>query len=221
METLNTAFRDRSFTAVRGSLHPEYSLATFDEEREIRDAYWDVQEGDVVVDVGASYGAYTLPACAVGATVIAFEPEPRIFTDLAANLRLNSWFESRGHPFNLGLWDEDGVRVAMESYAPHWPKQTISGPYQMTTLDRFALLNPGLLGQRLDWLKVDVEGAEERVLRGGAGIIGRFRPKILVECHTFLDPQLKDRVISLLRSIHPGYTCRELERPPCVVLVVR
>ena len=220
LETLTVTFRDRSFIVARGSLHPGYSFFTFEEERDIRETYWDVKEGQVVVDVGASYGSYSLTACVMGATVIAFEPEPLVFADLMTNLRLNGWLETRGHAFNAGLWDETAERVPMESYAPHWPKQTISGPYRMTSLDKFSLMNPALLGQRIDWIKVDVEGAEERVLRGGAGCIRRFRPRMLVECHTFLDPELKDRVVSQLRSIHPDYTFLELERTPCVTLVI-
>lgn len=214
-------FRDRSFTVAKGNLHPEYSLFTFEEEeREIRETYWDVREGEVVVDVGASYGSYTLAACAMGAHVLAFEPEPLVYPDLVQNLKLNGWHGTRGHAFNIGLWDEDSVQVSMGIYAPHWPKHTISGPYSMTSLDQFVLTHPDLLYRRLDWLKVDVEGAEEHVLRGGAYTIGRLRPKMLVECHTFLDPQLKGRVVSLLHSIHPDYIIKEVDRPPCVMLVV-
>ena len=220
LETRTVSFRDRSFTVAKGSLHPEYSFFTFDEERAIREAHWDVQEGDVVVDIGASYGSYTLPACAVGAIVIAFEPEQLVFTDLVVNLKLNGWLDTQGQAFNIGLWDEDSVRVSMETYAPHWPKHTISGLYDMTSLDQFVLMHPELLGRRLDWLKIDVEGAEEQVLRGGLETIRRFRPKLLVECHTFLDPQLKDRVVSLLGSLHPDYRVQEVDRAPCVMLVV-
>jgi hypothetical protein len=43
---------------------------------------------------------------------------------------------------------------------------------------------------------------------------------MLVECHTFLDPGVKDRIVSLLQSIHPDYAIRELDRPPCVTLAV-
>ena len=218
--TKDETFRGQPFSVAKGSLHPEYSSFTFDEERDIRETYWNVREGDVVLDVGASYGSYTLPACAVGATVVAFEPEPLVFTDFVQNLQLNGWLRTRCHPFNLGLWDEDAVKVSMATYAPHWPQHTISGPYQMVTLDRFALTHPELLGRRLDWLKVDVEGAEEQVLRGGIETIRRFRPKLLVECHVFLDSQLKDRVVSLLKSIHLDYIIRELDRPPCIMLVV-
>ena len=67
--------------------HPEYSYFTFEgEERDFRDVYWDVKDGDVVFDVGASYGTYTLSARAMGATVYSFEPE-KIIRDFIEDLR--------------------------------------------------------------------------------------------------------------------------------------
>lgn len=220
METHAEAFRGRAFQVARGSLHPEFSDHLMDEERDLREKYWDVKEGDVVVDVGASYGSYTLSACAMGATVVAFEPEPSIYRDLVANLHLNGWYGTRAHVFDFGLWDGE-AKIPMQTYAPHWPAHTISGPYDMTTLDLVASMNPDLLWKRLDWVKVDVEGAEEHVLRGGISTIRKFHPKMLVECHTFLDAGILPRVEELLRSIHPDYLFEEIPRPPCVMLVVR
>jgi hypothetical protein len=46
------------------------------------------------------------------------------------------------------------------------------------TLDRFCAANAI---DRLDFVKADVEGAELRVLQGGADTIERFRPKLLLE----------------------------------------
>lgn len=205
---------------TRGALHPEFSFYTFEEEeRDIREQHWNVQEGDVVVDVGASYGSYTLTACAMGAKMVyAFEPERLVYHDLVRNLEINEGFANRALPLNFGLWSELGS-IGFETYAPHWPRHTISEPYSMDTLDRIVLLEVLKL-DRLDWIKIDVEGAEEQVLLGGAETVRRFHPKMLVECHTFLDPGLKDRVTSLLQSIHPDYAFQEVDRPPCTMLVV-
>lgn len=213
-------FRDRTFQVAKGSLHPEHSFFTFaEEERDIREKYWNVKEGDVVVDAGAMYGSYTLPACAMGAIVHAFEPERLVYHDLVENIKLNGWLGTRCFPQNVGLWDEP-TTVDFRTYAPHWPAHTISGPYEMTTLDSWALWHSaGPLG-RLDWIKVDVEGAEEHALRGGLETIRRFRPKLLVECHTFLDGQMVDKVKSLLLDAHGDYTFEEIPRDPCVMLVV-
>ena len=106
-------WRGRHFSVAEGSLHPAYSLHTFDEEREFREEHWKVKEGDVVFDVGASYGAYALCACSDGATVHAFEPEPSVWADLMLNVELNGW-NSRFFGACCGLWSElrrQGIKV--------------------------------------------------------------------------------------------------------------
>lgn len=207
-------FRGKEFRVVRGSTHPEYSFHTFElEENSFREQHWNVSEGDVVVDGGASYGSYALTACASGATVYAFEPERTVFTDLVRNVELNGW-QDRCRPFNCGLWDRTDV-VSMSSYAPHWATSAISGDYQMRALDD-VVTELGL--DRIDWVKLDVEGAEEKAVRGALGSVRRFRPRILVECHVFLDVGLVDKVRSLLLSVS-GYSFQEVDRDPCVMLI--
>ena len=208
-------YRGRTFKVAQGSLHPEFSFYTFEEEeREIRDRYWNVEAGDVVVDVGASYGSYTLTACAMGALVYAVEPEPLVFDDLLRNLRLNDWLYTRCFAYNVGLWDSS-ERVDMRTYAPHWPAHTISGEYQMTTLDR--LLESGAPApSRVDWIKVDAEGAEEHVLAGALATIEKYHPRLLVECHVFLDPRIDTRIEFALKIL--GYQVERIPRDPAVML---
>lgn len=190
---------------LEGSTHPAYSLNCFElEEADFREAHFRPTEGEVFVDVGASYGAYSLSAAALGAEVHAFEPEPSVFADLRRNAEVNG-FPMDLH--NVGLWDK-AETVDMASYAPHWPPGTITVPFRMSTLDSFAY-------PRVDWLKVDVEGAEVEVLLGAMETIARCRPRIIVECHTFLDPTLTERCAALLG----GYSIEVVERPPCVMLV--
>lgn len=213
MESRLKTFRDKGFTVVRGTTHPDYSYDTFEEEKDFQSKYWDVSEGDVVFDVGASYGSYTLTACSMGAIVYAFEPEKTVFEDLARNIDINDW-RGRCQLSNFGLWDKP-CTVNMESYAPHWPKFTISGDYEMDTLDATVKrINIG----RIDWIKIDVEGAEENVIKGAIGVISKFAPRMLVECHTFLDEGILQRVKSLLSAVH-NYKFEEVSRPPCIMLI--
>lgn len=205
-------WRDKSFQIAEGSTHPAYSLSMFDEEREFRDRYWNIKEGDVVFDVGSSYGAYALPACCSGAMVHAFEPEPSVWPDLMLNVELNGW-NNRLIGACCGLWSEPGY-VDMHGYAPHWPSQTITSVYKMDTLDNVVKTRKV---ERMDWLKIDVEGAELHVLDGGMESIRKLKPKIIVEVHTFLDPQLLPDTRGQLESL--GYSLEEVPRDPCVMLV--
>jgi FkbM family methyltransferase len=204
-------FKGHEFQVVRGTTHPEYSYFTFEEEeRAFRDEHWDVKAGEIVFDVGASYGAYALAACAMGATVHAFEPEPTVYVDLVRNIEINGWGH-RCFPVNAGLWNVEG-KMHMATYAPHWPAQTITGEYHMLTLDQVV---EDLGPDQLDWIKIDVEGAEEQVVIGGMKTLKKFGPRLIVECHTFLDAKLAEKIRWLL----PDYHFRAFDRPPCIMLV--
>jgi len=217
METKKQTFKDKEFTVIKGNMHPEYSYFTFEgEEREFRDAYWNVQEGNVVFDVGASYGTYTLSACAMGAFVYAFEPEKSIFYDLSNNILINK-FEHKCLAVNMALWSE-GAAIDMKQYAPHWPQQTITENYQATSLDIIYESNNTLV--KLDWMKIDVEGAEEHVVRGGLKTIAKYKPNLIIECHTFLDPELTNKIKAMLSSV-ANYEFEEVSRPPCVMLCAK
>lgn len=201
---IEETFRGRTIRMRKGSMHPEYSVDCFAEERQIRDDFWLVRPGDQVVDVGASYGAYTLTALAMGAEVRAFEPEPSVCADLATNVELNGWTKLTLHPIALS---DRKASIDMREYAPHWPQGTITGKYDACDLDAYGLT-------ALDWLKVDVEGHEEAVLRGALKTIQAHKPFLLIECHDFLDPHISARVEAMLAP----YTFVRIERDPCTIL---
>ena len=200
----------RTFSVVEGATHPAYSLSCFDEERAFRELYFRPQPGEFVIDIGASYGAYTLPACAAGAQVLAIEPELSVFTDLCRNVQANKWAD-RCTLMQCGLWSSH-ARVDMRDYAPHWPPGTISAPFTMFRLDSFAVELP-----RVDWVKLDVEGAELHVLLGAKRTIERHRPRLIIECHTFMLADVVDRAKDMIG----GYEWEEIPREPCVMLVGR
>lgn len=206
------SFKGKEFKVIKGQTHPEYSYSTFEqEEYEFRNKYWDIKADDVVMDVGASYGAYSMSACVMGATVFAIEPEKTVFDDLVHNIQINNF--TKCIPINNALWSSV-KSVNMKDYAPHWPANTISGNYDTKTLDQLAT---DFNIQRLDWVKIDVEGAEEHVILGGLKTIIKFKPKLIIECHTFLDAELKDKIKKLLSSV-ADYDFEEIDRPPCVFL---
>lgn len=213
MEIREQSFNGKIFKVIKGSQHPDYSFDTFEkEEKDFRDQYWKINNNDIVLDIGASYGSYTLSACAMGATVYAFEPEKTVYCDLIKNIEINNW-QNKCFAMNIGLWDRR-ASIDMKSYAPHWPQYSISGDYEAETIDYIAehyKLN------KIDWIKIDVEGAEEKVIRGGLKTISKFCPKLIIECHTFLDADITNNVKKLLSSVC-DYSYEELSRPPHIML---
>ena len=208
-------FKEKEFLAIRGIVHSDYSWNCFyePEEKEVKDKYWNIKEGDVVFDVGASYGSYALTACAMGAIVFAFEPEKTVFCDLVKNITINKW-HSKCFPMNIGMHSSQ-TKIDMKSYAPHWPAYTISEDYNMDTIDNIAEMSQV---ERLDWIKIDVEGAEEHVIKGGLKTINKFKPNLIVECHNFLDAELSNKLKTLLSSLSYPYEFEDISRPPCVII---
>jgi len=154
-----------------------------------------VRPGFTVLDVGANLGALSLPlAELVGkdGRVYAYEPQPENFTLLRENCagRDNIVIES------VALGDEDGhtrvTTIEQFSSGKNYGGAIVGKGdriVELRKLDSFAW-------NRVDFIKIDVEGAEENVLTGAAETIARFRPILYVEDHPERGPHN-----SLLRMI--------------------
>lgn len=143
-----------------------------------------VQPGDVVVDVGANIGYYTLLlARRVGAQgrVFAFEPAPENFAILQENVARNGYqnvvLEQKA------LADTNGFAMLALSNTNHGDhrlqnssaaNETVT--VETTTLDAYL----GEVAQNVTLVKMDVQGAEMRVLRGMKNLLARQSPLTLV-----------------------------------------
>lgn len=151
--------------------------------------------GMVVLDVGANMGEISLVAAnRVGTSgqVVAFEPLSSMREELQKNLELNPGMAVDVAP--IGLSDSarkanvfsnetsDGAGAVNHGLASLYqqvtgakrPAETI----ELTTLDSWAAeTNP----ERIDLIKVDVEGEELAVLKGAAETLRKYRPKLIVE----------------------------------------
>ena len=150
-------------------------------EGPIIDRYWHVQEGDVVFDVGAGHGLWTLPSCALGARVYAVEPNESSCVALERLLALNR-FTSQCHIVQVALSNRKGEHPAelRACAAPFF-----EGDPEITTLDA---LVKALKIPKVDWIKIDVEGGERCVIAGGLRTLMRYRPVVVIEDHTGVAP---------------------------------
>jgi FkbM family methyltransferase len=161
----------------------EMSVGAFEPD-EIAFAQEALKTAEVFVDIGANLGLYTCLALRQGVAAVAFEPLAENLTGLYANLRANGWTDVEVFP--LALSDRSGLVELFggstgASLIPSWSgastryKRTVP----TTTLD--LILAGRFPGKRL-FLKMDVEGAELRVLRGATAVLAREpRPVWMVE----------------------------------------
>ena len=179
-----------------------------------------VQPDWVICDIGANFGYYAhmLSAATKGqARVHAFEPSSALYAALVRNHALNPGFE-RLHTWKLALSDRVG-QVALER-APEinlgLGRIQLEGgtgeafeQVETVTLDQFAR-DQQL--ERVDFMKIDVEGAEALVLSGAEETIPRFRPQMMIEINPEALEAFGMRAEVLLSRIQElGYTLHCLE----------
>lgn len=147
-----------------------------------------VEDGDVLLDVGANIGWYSLIldriAGATQADVYSFEPDPENYALLGENRSLNG--ASHVHPVQLGVSAESGTfelhlfggsNRGRHSMLPIHDGGSIE--IRTTTLDEF--WEREALGERVPrFLKMDIEGHELPALRGARAVLARC-PLVMLE----------------------------------------
>lgn len=151
--------------------------------------------GDTLLDIGANVGVFSLFAAARGHQVMAVEPEAANFALLNTNLHLNH-FDNKVQAFNLALADQAGGSVLyLSEFGAARALHTVGreenhrhekstaafrqGVWQMT-MDQLLTAVDGFFPSHI---KIDVDGAEARIIAGAKT--------------TLRDPRLKSVLIEL------------------------
>lgn len=142
-----------------------------------------VTEGNVVFDIGAHVGFYTLLASAlVGPTgkVFAFEPLPRNIIYIKKHLYLNK--VTNAAVVEIAVSDKDGTssfRERADSSMGHFSED---GELQVKTVRLDKLIETEKMPVP-DYIKIDVEGAEIKVLAGAKNTLKKFSPTLFLATH--------------------------------------
>jgi FkbM family methyltransferase len=198
MLTRDLVFRGHSYKIACYETRPDHaSWYSFQDEASVRDAYWNIQPGDVVLDVGASFGSYTLTALACGAAFVyswspqGYPGETEADT-LRASLKLNGW-QDRCQVFNIGAYNRSGwLHTEYQQLLDSEPSPPDPYVIFVMPLDDMPQLN------KVDWMKLDVEGAEVEVIQGARKLITRYRPNLLIENHLFKRPNVVQELQAVL-----------------------
>lgn len=157
----------------------------------------------VVVDVGANYGMYTHRLVALGERAVAFEPIP------AFAQMLRKGFGDALTVHATALSDTHGGEVELRlphlytGYATIEQKNELStrqeGRIDVVSVPRATLDSFDLQG--VVFMKIDVEGHEEAVLRGAEDLLSRCHPNLIIEVEDRHNAGCVGRILEFLSSL--------------------
>lgn len=151
-----------------------------------------VQTGDIVIDCGAHVGVFTAIALQAGAAmVIAIEPDPVNRECLRRNLA-KEISAGRVKLVPQAVWSSNttltlvraSTNSGRHSVAGSAVDSTASVSVDTTTLDQIV---SSLDLPRVNFIKLDIEGAEREAIRGGFNVIQRFRPTLMLDSYHLPD----------------------------------
>lgn len=149
------------------------------------------QKSNLVLDIGANTGLFTLIALAANdnSKVISFEPVPNIYQLLVSNVNINGWaerFQGRNEAVSNIIGSTKFhipfVDLPLSSSLNIEGFRGIQGnlvDVPVTTIDTVCSLN-----EKVDLIKIDVEGLEDKVLQGMERVLSESSPAIIIECNT-------------------------------------
>ena len=197
---------------LAASQHTSHAHINGTYERNVQDAIESMlRPGDVCYDLGASIGYMTLLMARKAKQVFSFEPAPHAAAEMKRHLAANSLNNVTIVPSPVS----NGVRevrfcLTDGAYGSAINDTETRGPVlqlETTTLDLFAKDHP-----IPDFLKMDVEGEEGRVLEGASTVLAQRKTRICAEVH---NREAAESVLGTLKRI--GYSVTLLDGSPAKV----
>lgn len=177
---------------------------------QVRDLAWNnlfriIEPNFNIIDAGANIGYLSLnfaKSCQEG-KIFSFEPDSETFESLQTNVQLNNFKNINIYKCALGEAKKSGELFRLYINNPganrildRRPEKSISSEVvQIETLDN---LDNKIHFERIDLIKIDVEGFEMFVLKGAIELIKRWRPILFLE---LVDINLREQNCSALEVL--------------------
>ncbi len=168
----------------------------------------EIQEGDTVIDCGAHIGLFSRFAVQRGAgRVIAIEPDPENLVCLEENLA-REIAEGKVTVVKAGVWDRK-TRLSLQINQGNSAAHSFVFAYGDTNAEKVGGIDvlplddivQDLQLDRVDFIKMDIEGAERQALAGSVDTIARFKPRLAVcSYHMQDDPGAILEIVQRARS---------------------
>jgi len=167
-----------------------------------------IKEGDYVIDAGACHGDTALffaHQAGKKGKIYSFEFVPENMEVLSNNLNLNSELKDHISVIRNPLWSKKGVPVYYKSNGPGTVVNmnsmgADSSSVLTTTIDE--LVSNGSI-EKVDFIKMDIEGAETEALKGAENTLRKFKPRLAISLyHRPIDFKV---IPEYLKSLDIGY----------------
>ncbi len=184
----------------------EYYLANFFKRN--------IKADTIFIDVGSYIGQYALLAAreAPQGRVFGFEPNRQSAQRFKENVNLN--YFSNIEVIRKAVGDYEGHTSFYISQQPYnssiLAEHTISNKEERVPITRLDHFCEEQELPRVDIIKIDVEGAEDRVIRGALGLVDRNKPLIILEIGRKSTAESHSEALSLLESL--GYQFYTFQR---------
>lgn len=177
--------------------------------------------GPVMLDIGAHTGSFSLlPVFNSQIKVYAFEPSPWIYELLKTNIKLNN-ISKNTLTYNIALSNNSGVALLK---IPKNKKDsglaTLGNPIRFKDIEEIEIKTQKIDSfikehniKKIDFIKIDTEGAELSILNGGIETIKKYKPYMLIECDQKNTDQFgynTEDIETLLQSV--GYKIEWLDQ---------
>ena len=186
-----------------------------------------LKDTDVIFDIGTNLGFMSLQFACISkrGVVYSFEPMPLTFQKLCKNISLNPSLSNRINIMNKAVSDYNGP---LSLYVPndgHHGLVSISDKIsndvrlvtvQACTIDTFVSDNNI---KKIDFIKIDVEGAEGLVIKGAMNSIAKFNPSVMLEANVGVHSD-KGILIDLIEEICSLHDYRLFRAPSAYLRVV-
>jgi FkbM family methyltransferase len=156
----------------------------------------DVHAGDIVLDCGAHIGVYTREALSLGARlVVAIEPAPENLECLRRNFA-DEISKHRVVVYPKGVWDKEDFLTLYtnpgnssgDSFLLRTQAASEVQKVPLTTID---IIVNELKLEKVDFVKMDIEGAPDRAIEGASNTLTKFKPRLAISTEEETDDPQK------------------------------
>jgi FkbM family methyltransferase len=213
---------------IYGNLYLNVRLDTLSDE-EIFYKYLNLED-KVVVELGANLGVYTIyfsTATGKGGKVYSFEPNPIIFNLLEKNIKINNCDNVKLFNFGVGESDNKLIFISKQfvfetgSFDKSIQEKLKKDKFGYKTWDinvkKLDTVKDSDIKEKVDFMKIDIEGMEMEALIGAKNLIQNDSPDIYMEIHG-KDNEIKIEKLKIiadyLRELNINYNGIHL--PDCI-----